>query len=368
MIRVESLRKAFENQEGGVEALASLSFEVKQGSFFTLLGPSGCGKTTTLRCVAGLERPDEGEIVIGERKVFSSRERIFVPANKRDVGMVFQSYAIWPHMTVFKNVAYPLKAKYRSRNEIQEKVGKALKLVGLEELGDRLAPRLSGGQQQRVALARALVAEPNVLLLDEPLSNLDAKLRNQMRWELKDLQRRLGTTTLYVTHDQVEALAISDEIALMNKGRIVQLGTPQEIYGSPVNEFAADFIGAANIIRGQLIEGPDAQGRARVTTPIGDLRATQKWRQGEVGKEVLIAFKPEQVSIFAEGRLQEHDNLLKGEVQGFTYLGESTEYQLLVGGQKIQAKGEPGMSLERGAKVYLYIPVEDCLLIRRGDV
>ena len=368
MIRVEGLKKSFKTKEGGVDALTGISFGVKQGSFFTLLGPSGCGKTTTLRCVAGLERPDEGEIYIGDRKVFSSKERIFVPGNKRDIGMVFQSYAVWPHMTVFKNVAYPLKARYRPREEIREKVHKALKLVGLEELGDRLAPRLSGGQQQRVALARALVAEPQVLLLDEPLSNLDAKLRNQMRWELKELQRRLGTTTLYVTHDQIEALAISDEIALMNKGRIIQIGTPQEIYGSPVNEFAADFIGAANIIHGQLIEGPDANGHARVQTPLGELRAIQKWRQDKIGKEVLVAFRPEEVSIFTKEEPTRNDNVLKGEVQGFTYLGESTEFHVVIGNHNIQAKAEPGISLRRGASVYLHVPVEDCLLIRRGEL
>jgi iron(III) transport system ATP-binding protein len=371
MIRVENLRKAFKTQEGGVDALSGINFEVKQGSFFTLLGPSGCGKTTTLRSVAGLERPDEGEITIGDRKVFSSRERIFIPGNKRNVGMVFQSYAIWPHMTVFKNVAYPLKAKYRPRAEVQTKVDKALKLVGLEELGDRLAPRLSGGQQQRVALARALVAEPNVLLLDEPLSNLDAKLRNQMRWELKELQRRLGTTTLYVTHDQIEALAISDEIALMNRGRIVQIGTPREIYASPVNEFAADFIGAANIIRGRLVGTPDAHGRTRVETPLGTLVATQKWRDHETGqseKEVLIAFRPEQIEIFSNGQPASSDNVLKGELQGFTYLGESTELHVLVGAQKIQAKGEPNMTLKRGSQLYLHIPVEDCLVIRSGEL
>jgi len=368
MIRVEGLKKTFATREGGVDALAGISFALRPGSFFTLLGPSGCGKTTTLRCVAGLERPDEGEIAIGERKVFSSRERIFVPGNKRDVGMVFQSYAIWPHMTVFKNVAYPLKAKYRPRQEIQDKVERALKLVGLEELGDRPAPRLSGGQQQRVALARALVAQPKVLLLDEPLSNLDAKLRNQMRWELKDLQRRLGTTTLYVTHDQVEALAISDEIALMSKGRIVQVGTPREIYSSPASEFAADFIGAANIIRGEIIEGPDADGRAQIETPVGRLTATQKWRQDQAGKEALIAFRPEQVSISADGQPGGSANVLKGEVQGLTYLGDSTELHLLVGRQRIQAKGGPGMALKPGAQVYLQIPIEDCLLIRRGEV
>jgi len=367
MIRVENLQKSFKTGEGRVEALAGVSFQVRPGGFFTLLGPSGCGKSTTLRCIAGLERPDEGEISIGERQVFSSRTGIFVPGNKRDIGMVFQSYAIWPHMTVFKNVAYPLKARYRPRDEIREKVQKALELVGLEELGDRLAPRLSGGQQQRVALARALVAEPQVLLLDEPLSNLDAKLRNQMRWELKELQNRLGTTTLYVTHDQVEALAISDEIALMNKGKIVQIGTPQDIYGNPVNEFAADFIGSANIVPGQLIEGPDAHGRAKVQTPLGELRATQKWSQGDLGKEVLVAFRPEEVVIFAQGCPDGRENILRGEVQGFTYLGEAMEFHVLVGDRKIQAKGGPGIELKRGASVYLHIPSEDCLLIRRGE-
>ena len=368
MIRVTNLRKSFKTQEGGVDALSGVSFDVKPGSFFTLLGPSGCGKTTTLRSVAGLERPDEGEIVIGERKVFSSAEGIFVPGNKREVGMVFQSYAIWPHMTVFKNVAYPLKAKYRPRAEIEEKVHKALKLVGLEDLGDRLAPRLSGGQQQRVALARALVGAPNVLLLDEPLSNLDAKLRNQMRWELKELQSRLGTTTLYVTHDQIEALAISDEIALMNRGRIVQRGTPREIYASPVNEFAADFIGAANIIRGRLVGQPDERGRARVETPVGTLVATQKWRGGTGDDGVLIAFRPEQVAIFSQGKPVSDENVLKGELQGLTYLGESAELHVLVGGQKIQAKGAPNIALRRGAEVYLQIPVEGCLVIRSGAV
>lgn len=368
MIRVENLKKSFKTREGGVDALAGINFEVSQGGFFTLLGPSGCGKTTTLRCIAGLEKPDEGEISIGDRKVFSSYEGTFVPGNKRDIGMVFQSYAIWPHMTVFKNVAYPLRARYRPRDEIRERVHKALELVGLEELGDRLAPRLSGGQQQRVALARALVAEPQVLLLDEPLSNLDAKLRNQMRWELKELQDRLKTTTLYVTHDQVEALAISDEIALMNKGKIVQLGTPQEIYSNPVNEFAADFIGTANIIPGHLIEGPDAHGWAKVQTPLGELRATQKWRQGDIGKEVLVAFRPEEIVISAKGSPDGSENILQGEVQGFTYLGESMELHVLVGDRKIQAKGRPGIEIRRGVSVYLQIPSEDCLLIRRGEV
>lgn len=367
MIAVQELQKKFSTPQGVVVALDGVSFEVQAGKFFTLLGPSGCGKTTMLRSIAGLERPDRGEISIGGNAVYSSRSQIFVPANKRGVGMVFQSYAIWPHMTVAENVAFPLKVRRVSSQAVRKRVIEALALVGLAGMEDRSATQLSGGQQQRVALARALVGEPEVLLLDEPLSNLDAKLRNQMRWELKELQNRLGTTTLYVTHDQVEALAISDEIALMNRGKIIQIGAPQEIYGSPVNEFAADFIGAANIIHGQLIEGPDADGRARVQTPLGELCATQKWRQEAVGKEVLVAFRPEGVILSSSAPPGNH-NVLKGEIRGFTYLGDSTEFQLVVGDHKVQARADPAIRLDRGSPVYLHIPDENCLLIRRGEV
>ena len=369
MIRAHNLKKAFAAQEEKVSALNGIGFDVESGSFFTLLGPSGCGKTTTLRCIAGLERPDEGEITIGDRTVFSSTQGIFIPGNKRDIGMVFQSYAIWPHMTVFRNVAYPLRARGRPRAEVEEKVHAALKLVGLEDFHDRLAPRLSGGQQQRVALARALVAEPSVLLLDEPLSNLDAKLRNQMRWELKELQQRLGTTTVYVTHDQVEALAISDRIALMNKGQITQIGTPREIYANPVNEFAADFIGAANIIAGELSEDADRSGLVTVKTPLGILLATQRWKPHRGSQKVLLSFRPEDVSIAdtepgADGR----QNIFKGVVQGSTYLGDSSEFRILVGEYRLHAKQGPGSYFPAGSVVYLHIAPAACLIIRRGDV
>ena len=367
MIQARNLRKTFRTQQGQVHALDGVSFEVKSRSFFTLLGPSGCGKTTTLRCVAGLEKPNEGEIKVEERVVYSSSQGIFVPGNKRGIGMVFQSYAIWPHMTVFKNVAYPLRAQKYPREEIPQKVAAALKHVGMEGLEERLAPRLSGGQQQRIALARALVAEPHILLLDEPLSNLDAKLRNQMRWELKELQSRLGTTTLYVTHDQIEALAISDEIALMNKGKIVQIGTPEEIYGNPADEFAADFIGAANLIKGELLEGPDSSGRARVKTEIGEFWANQRHGRKEMGKEILVAFRPEEVILLADGDLFEGENILRGEVTGVTYLGESTDVRVLVGDQTIILKGTPGLGLRRGDPVRFRVPEKQCLLLPRGS-
>jgi iron(III) transport system ATP-binding protein len=366
MIQVHNLRKSFVTQEGQVPALDGVSFEVKSGKFFTLLGPSGCGKTTTLRAVAGLERPDAGEILIGEKMVFSARGKIFVPGNQRDIGMVFQSYAIWPHMTVFENIAFPLRVRKQSDRVARNQVLEALELVGLSGLEDRSATQLSGGQQQRVALARALVGRPQVLLLDEPLSNLDAKLRTQMRWELKELQTRLGTTTLYVTHDQVEALSISDEIGLMNKGKIIQIGTPKEIYGSPVDGFSADFIGAANLLPGELIEGPDAGGRLRVKTAVGDLWATPKLGAERNEKNVLVAFRPEAVLISANA-IAKSDNVLTGEVQGFTYLGESAEVHIAVGSQRIQAKADPALEIKRGDSVYIHVPAEKCLVIRLDE-
>ena len=235
MLEVSDLQKFFEGHDGQqVRAVDGVSISVEEGHMFTLLGPSGCGKTTMLRCIAGLERAHGGEISIGESSVFSHRRRINMPVHERDIGMVFQSYAIWPHMNVFRNVAFPLTvARKRPRApEIERRVMEALKLVQLDQLAGRDSTKLSGGQQQRLALARALVRNPKLLLLDEPLSNLDAKLREQMRFELRRLQRELGVTTLYVTHDQFEALALSDQIAVMRDGHIEQLGTPREIYES----------------------------------------------------------------------------------------------------------------------------------------
>src|SRR5712692_5180563 len=235
MIRIRNLHVHYQTDQGRVHAVRGIDLEVQQGQFYTLLGPSGCGKTTTLRSVAGLETPDEGEIFVGDDLVFSSSQRIAGPPYKRDIGMVFQSYAIWPHLKVFENVAFPLREMKRrlSQQAIEQKVAAALSLVQLDGLADRPAPFLSGGQQQRLALARALVKEPRVLLLDEPLSNLDAKLREETRFELRQLVKRLKITTLYVTHDQLEALTMSDVVTVMDQGGIVQRGTPLEIYGAP---------------------------------------------------------------------------------------------------------------------------------------
>src|SRR5499426_3616199 len=245
-VKVSGLAKSFEAMDGRVNALQGVDFEVTPGEFYTLLGPSGCGKSTTLRCIAGLERPDGGEIAIGDKVVASAST--FVPPNERPIGMVFQSYAIWPHMSVFKNVAFPLKqARSKlAKSQISERVMEALALVQMEGLADRPAPYLSGGQQQRVALARALVSKPEVLLLDEPLSNLDARLREEMRFELRDMQARLGLTSIFVTHDQAEAMTLSDHIVVMNAGHIEQEGRPEDVYQRPRTCFVMDFLGRAN--------------------------------------------------------------------------------------------------------------------------
>src|SRR5438270_3576619 len=270
MFAIENLRKKFIAPGNvTVNAVDGISLGIETGKLVTLLGPSGCGKTTTLRCLAGLERPEAGRIVIGNETVFDSAKRIFVSPSDRGIGMVFQSYAIWPHMTVFENVAFPLRVarerKY-SGAEIKDKVARALEMVRMSGYETRPATQLSGGQQQRLAFARGLVREPKILLLDEPLSNLDAKLREQMRVELKRLQKRLGITTVYVTHDQSEALALSDEIAVFSAGRIIQRGTPQDIYRKPMSQFVADFIGSANFLPGTVSESNPADGIVVVDT------------------------------------------------------------------------------------------------------
>ncbi|HEU5018316.1 MAG TPA: ABC transporter ATP-binding protein, partial [Pseudolabrys sp.] len=249
MVDLAHLQKRFGNEV----AVNDVNLTIRRGEFVTLLGPSGCGKTTTLRCIAGLEHPDGGEITIGDEVVAAPARGIYLNPEERNIGMVFQSYAVWPHMTVFDNVAYGLRVRHAPAPVTKERTTRALELVGLPHLADRYATKLSGGQRQRVALARAIVYEPRVILFDEPLSNLDAKLREQMRVELVRLQHEVGITSVYVTHDQSEALVMSDRVVVMDKGVIQQIGDPQTIYARPANTFVANFIGVANLMPGVML-------------------------------------------------------------------------------------------------------------------
>jgi iron(III) transport system ATP-binding protein len=348
MLKVEDLRLTYRTDQGQVEAVRGISFSVERGSFYTLLGPSGCGKTSTLRCIAGLETPASGYIEIGDTVVYASASRTVVPPHKRDIGMVFQSYAIWPHMSVFDNVAFPLVHGVRkpAKSAVRDKVMRALSLVQLDELASRPAPMLSGGQQQRVALARAIANEPTVLLLDEPLSNLDAKLREDMRQEIKSLVRRLGTTTLYVTHDQLEALSMSDTVALVRDGQIVQEGAPREVYLNPGDAFAANFLGRSNLLSGRVVGD-------HLETTWGSLRCADIPPAVE---EVTVGFRPESVQL-SDAPLP-GDNVLSGTISAAQFAGETVEYQVDLGGHAIRARGQPFVIYAEGTRVYARVPAE----------
>jgi iron(III) transport system ATP-binding protein len=334
-----------------------------------MLGPSGCGKTTTLRCVAGLETPDSGEIRVAERVFFSSKQGIKAPANERRLGMVFQSYAIWPHMDVFGNVAFPLtvlpRQKRPSRAHIRERVEKVLSVVKLDHLADRQATDLSGGQQQRLALARALVIEPPLLLLDEPLSNLGAKLREEMRFELKRLQRELGITAVYVTHDQTEALGMSNVIAVMNDGEIQQVGRPRDIYERPSSRFVADFIGTSNFIDG-VVQRHESDDRYAVETPYGELtvRSSAKYAPGN---PVVVAARPEQITIEVGTANGTGPNRWQGTVGNRAFLGESVDHMVAVGDRELRVRCNPSVSIPSGNQVTLTFSEEACSLIPPGD-
>jgi iron(III) transport system ATP-binding protein len=347
--------------DGRTEALRGLSFQVQAGEFYTLLGPSGCGKSTTLRCIAGLERPGAGQIMIGEQVVADSKT--FEPPDKRPIGMVFQSYAIWPHMTVFKNVAFPLKQQRVPKRERERLVMEALALVKMEELAHRPAPYLSGGQQQRVALARALVSKPQVLLLDEPLSNLDAKLREELRFEIKELTRRVGITTLYVTHDQTEALAMSDRIAVMLDGRILQEATPKELYRKPGAKFVAQFIGQVNFFEGSVADAA-GDGMAVVRTAQGDLRCPLPPSIAS-GSKILVSVRPESF-VVSPSKTASNANVLHGNVDKTVFLGDLIDCQIQVGAQLVRAKLHPTSEVSQGDNVYLYFEPEACIALQQG--
>ena len=364
MIRIEGLHLTYHSAQSDVHAVRGVDIEVGSGHFYTLLGPSGCGKTTTLRCVAGLEWPNQGRIIVGNDVVFDAANRVAKPSFERNIGMVFQSYAIWPHMSVFDNVAFPLK-QLRPRpsgREMRDRVIRALALVHLDGLEERLAPYLSGGQQQRLALARALVREPQVLLLDEPLSNLDAKLREEMRSEVRDLVTSLGVTTLFVTHEQIEALTMSDRIGVMHDGVIVQQGTPGEIYDSPGNAFVADFIGKTNFIEGKVVAA-DAQDPSElvVDTPFGLLRVHGAASLAQ-DAPARIAIRPENVELVkndAGGA-----NVVEGTIRQKAFLGNMTYCTVVAADRELQVQTHPGIVGDVGEGVLLRLPPERCVVIR----
>jgi iron(III) transport system ATP-binding protein len=356
-VEITALRKTY----NGKAAVDGVDLAVEQGETLVLLGPSGCGKTTTMRSIVGLEEPDEGRIAIDGRVVFDSAKRLHIPANERGIGMVFQSYAIWPHMTVRENVQFPLKIQKVARRESDERVDQTLELLGLTELGPRPASLLSGGQMQRVALARSLAMRPRVLVLDEPLSNLDARLRERLRIELKELHESLKTTSIYVTHDQGEALALADRIGVMQDGKIVQLTDPVSLYRRPATQFVADFLGATNFLSGTLSPGPDGTCEH---VRLGDgasatvVRTSYRTR-GTDGDQVQLSIRPEAIGISpATGDEPPADNGIEGVVAVASFMGDHTQYVVeSAAGQRLQVKrvGDDDL-LERGTKVRLTLP------------
>ncbi|MFN3891177.1 MAG: ABC transporter ATP-binding protein [Beijerinckiaceae bacterium] len=327
MIKVRNLRKSFATKTDMVHAVDGVSFDVGTGETVTLLGPSGCGKTTTLRCVAGLEKSSAGSISIGDQVVAEPEANVFVPPHRRDLGMVFQSYAIWPHMNVFENVSYALEGRRLGKAEIARRTTKALEIVKMAHLADRPAPRLSGGQQQRVAIARALVSEPKALLFDEPLSNLDAQLRAEMRKELRRLQQQIGLTSIYVTHDQAEALAISDWIVVMRDGRIIERGRPEDVYRRPAHVFTARFLGASNLLPGRVVERRGAQ--AQVDTAAGPVIGECADETLAPGDSVEVSVRPEDIRVSGgSAAAQASDNRLEGVIALSVFAGSVTEAEV----------------------------------------
>ena len=355
---VENLTKRY----GETTVLDDVAFAVGAGELFTLLGPSGCGKTTTLLSIAGFVKPERGVILCGDEVLLDTTRRRAVPVERRGLGMVFQSYAIWPHLSVAENVAFPLRVRRVGRAERRSRVGDALELVELGGMADRYPHELSGGQRQRVALARALVYEPRLLLLDEPFSNLDAELRERARAWLRDLQQHLGLTTLFVTHDQDEALAMSDRILVMDQGRVQQIGTPEDIYRRPVTEFVATFVGQCNVLRGVVVERAEDRG-TRVSLADGGGTLDVSGDAHPLGAEVAIAVRPEALSVSATGGHAAGVNVLEGELCTTTFLGDHYRSELRCGPVDLVAQTDRPIA---GDRVTVQVPREACVVLGAG--
>jgi iron(III) transport system ATP-binding protein len=360
-VKVSQLNKQF----GDNTVLEDVDFTIRDGEFFTLLGPSGCGKSTTLNCIAGLEQPTSGTIAVGEETFVDSSRRVFVPPEGRNLGMVFQSYALWPHKTIEDNLAMPLQIRKIGKDEQRRLIDDALEKVGLLHLRGRYPHQLSGGQQQRVALARALVYSPKVLLLDEPLSNLDAKLREQARAWLKRLQSELGITTVYVTHDQDEALALSDRIAVMSRGHMIQVGTPKEIYESPATAEVAAFVGRCNFLEASVAE-VSSSGAVVALAANGQSLTVETDHTAQVGQTVTVAIRPENLRLCApDTPVLPGVNTLDTEVLTESYLGSRFEYDLKLGDHVVQVVCDRGGLT---GPVRLSVEPDSCLLYPEADV
>jgi iron(III) transport system ATP-binding protein len=359
-VDVQGIVKFFGNDR----AVDNISFSIPRGKFLTLLGPSGCGKTTTLMSIAGLHGIDAGTIRVGGITYTSKADGVFLPPEKRDIGMVFQSYAIWPHMTVQQNVAYPLEIRRVPAAEIGDRVAEALRLVGLADFAEKLATQLSGGQQQRTALARAIVSRPRLLLFDEPLSNLDLKLREQMRVELKRIQHEVGITSIYVTHDQAEALVMSDEIIVMSKGRIQQKGGPHEIYAKPANAYVSNFIGVANLLKGRVIN-VTAPGRGEIElTEQALARVVLPCQLGpgvQSGADAVVSIRPENV---VAARENGGGPCIEGEVLQTIFLGNCVDCRVRSGDFEWKVLTHPRARLRKGEKVFLRLDPDHTLAVQ----
>lgn len=360
-IDIRGLTKTYQSDGKVFRALDNVTLSIDANTIFTLLGPSGCGKTTLLRSIVGLENPDEGEIQIGDEIVFSREKNIYIPPEKRGLGMVFQTYAIWPHMDVFNNVAYPLQNQNVPKDEIKRRVAETLALVQLSGYENRPATKLSGGQQQRVALARALVAKPKVILFDEPLSNLDAKLREETRKELRSFLSGLGITAIYVTHDRIEALALSDTIAVMRAGNIVEKGDPHKIYFRPDSQFVADFIGRANLLQGVILAQEETF--ALVETSIGHIKALNA-KTFHVGDAVVVCVRPEFIYL-SPLRDETQRNVFSGTMQHLVFIGEAYEADIKVGETLLTTTVSPREAIKEGDEIVISFDAKHAFIVAR---
>ena len=356
IVEVRSLVKHFVREDKSVvPAIDNVDLDVHPGEFVVLLGPSGCGKTTLLRCIAGLEKPDTGSIQIQGKQVFNSGLGLVVPPERRSISMIFQSYALWPHMSAFDNIAYPLQSRNVPKETIAERVHGALKLVGIPELAQQYPAQMSGGQQQRIALARAIVSNDDLVLFDEPLSNVDAKVREQLRIELLEMQRKLGFSALYVTHDQTEAMALAHRVAIIRLGKIVQIGTPREVYERPMSRYVARFVGTTNELNGTVV-APPSGGTVRVATELGEIVAVASNPDFKTGDKVAVVIRPERCRLSTD----EPTGPIKwsGTVEAALFLGSHTEHVVRIG-EKSFLEWSVGSELRKtGERIWLSVAPE----------